>query len=317
MTDAPRYHPGLFWLSLLTTVIAFILIGSGGAVTSTGMGMVDPGWSIPVQLLMQSLEKSLEQIGLFIEHSHRLLATLVGLLSIALAWICYRHEVGQRKWLGLYAFLAIAFQGGLGAARILFDPNRGIVNPFLGRDYAMIHGFCGQAAFALLAAITLAFSRSWVQQSRQASAHAASFYGLSMLVSVLFLVQLTIAVLVRHTGGDLLLIAHASVAGLILALTLAMVVKVRPIPCSLVRRPVWALVALVAMMIVLGISAWWFGAGYGALEGNTPNHHRVALATAHQWLGALTLATSVIATLRTKHHLLPTETSAFAPEAAG
>src|SRR6185436_19545993 len=112
---------------------------------------------------------------------------LVGLLSIALAWICYRHEAGQpplgkgrgpnpRKWLGIYAFLAIAFQGGLGAARIVFDPNRGVVNPFLGRDYAMIHGFCGQAAFALLAAITLAFSRSWVQQRRETSPHAASFY---------------------------------------------------------------------------------------------------------------------------------------------
>jgi cytochrome c oxidase assembly protein subunit 15 len=264
---------------------------------------------------MQGLEVSLQQTGLFIEHSHRLLAALVGLLSIVLAVLCYVQENPRsRRWLGVIVLLAVSAQGGLGAARILFD--RGIISPLLGRDYAMVHGFVGQLTFAFLAMCTLGFSRAWVQGPRFETAHAPAMYGLGMLLTILFLVQLTIAVLVRHYGGDLLLISHASMAGMIVVVTMMLLAKALAVPGGLVRRPVWALVALVLMMIVLGTSAWWFGAGYGAVSSASPNPHRVALATAHQWLGALTLATSVIITLRTKRHLISNETPALAEGAA-
>ena len=75
---------------------------------------------------------------------------------------------------------------------------------------------------------------------------------------------------------------------------------------NLVQIPVWALGLEVLMMIVLGTAAWWFGAGYGALEESTQHlMYRMTLATLHQWLGALTLATSLIATLRAHRHLVP------------
>jgi heme A synthase len=311
MSFAPRYHPSLFCLSLLTTAVAFVLIGSGGTVTSTGVGMVDETWTFsPFKLLtVAGLEESLRHLGMFIEHSHRQIGYLVGMLAMALAALCFWLEAdrGNRRWLGMAVLLAVIIQGALGAARILFNPDRGFFSPYLGRDYAMIHGFFGQLTFTFLAMCTLGFSRSWVQGPRHVSTDAAGVYGLSMLLTVLFLVQLTIAVLVRHYGGDLLLIAHASMAGLIFVLTLALVAKARRVPSEFVRRPVWALAALVAMMIVLGTSAWWFGAGYGALDGTSPGAHRIALATLHQWLGALTLANSVIITMRTRRHLVPPE----------
>lgn len=305
MEQVARYHPGLFWLAFLTSVLTFVLIGSGGTVTSTGVGMVDEGWTFsPFNLFtVRGFENAINSVGMFIEHSHRQLGYVVGMCALALAAYCLVVEKRNRRWIGVAVLVAVCLQGALGAARILLNPKEGVLNPLLGRDYAMIHGFFGQVTFAFIAGCTLAFSRSWVGRRQDATGQAEEFQTLTKLLTILFLVQLTIAVLVRHYGGGLLLIAHASVAGLILLMVGVVVVRVRRLPSTLVKVPVYALGLEVLMMIVLGTSAWWLGAGYGALDGSTPDLHRLTLATLHQWLGALTLATSLIVTLRSRRHL--------------
>jgi heme A synthase len=317
MEQAHRYHPALFWLALLTSVIAFVLIGSGGTVTSTGAGMIDQTWSFSFLYLLTSqfFEVQKESIAKFIEHSHRLLGFIVGVLAIFLAALCYCYEKDRRRWIGAAVLLAVGLQGALGAARILLNSKQGVVSNLLGRDYAMIHGFFGQVTFAFLVGCTLSFSRSWVTRRQDRSPFTEEFQANSKLLTILFLVQLTIAVLVRHYGGGLLIIAHASVAGLILLFVSMVVWRSRRLDSVLVQRPVWALGVEVLMMIALGTAAWWFGAGYGALEDNTPDTRRMTLATLHQWLGALTLATSLIVTLRAHRHLISETTTA--PTATG
>lgn len=318
MEQTNRYHPVLFWLAFLTSVIAFVLIGSGGTVTSTGVGMVDETWSFSFLNLftVRGFEEVIKNLGLFIEHSHRLIGFIVGVLAMLLAGLCFLYEKGKRRWIGVGVLVAVGLQGALGAARILLNNKQGVVNTLLGRDYAMIHGFFGQVTFAFLVGCTLSFSRSWVTCRRDCSLFADEFQANSKLLTILFLVQLTIAVLVRHYGGGLLIIAHASVAGLILLFVSMVVWRSRLLNSTLVRIPVLALGLEVLMMIALGTAAWWFGAGYGALEDNTPDMHRMTLATLHQWLGALTLATSLIVTLRTHRHLIPITTTASAPTGA-
>lgn len=310
MHQESKYHPMLFWLALATCVIAFVLIGSGGTVTSTGVGMVDEKWTFsPFNLFtVRGFEESVKSLGMFIEHSHRQLGYIVGMLAVVLACFCWAVERGHRRWIGVAVLVAVGLQGALGAARILLNPKEGILNPVLGRDYAMIHGFFGQVTFAFLVACTFTFSRSWISARRDATSSADEFQSLTKLLSILFLVQLTIAVLVRHYGGGLLLIAHASVAVLIFLLTFLVVVRSIRLPRQLIKFPLYALALEVIMMIVLGTAAWWLGAGYGALDGTTPDLHRMTLATLHQWLGALTLATSIILTMRTRRHLVPLST---------
>lgn len=295
----------LFWLALATCVIAFVLIGSGGTVTSTGVGMVDEKWTFsPFNLFtVRGFEESVKSLGMFIEHSHRQLGYIVGMLAVILACFCWALERGHRRWIGVAVLVAVGLQGALGAARILLNPKEGILNPVLGRDYAMIHGFFGQVTFAFLAACTLTFSRSWLAVRRDETPAADEFQSLTKLLTILFLVQLTIAVLVRHYGGGLLIIAHASVAGLIFLLIGLVAVRSLRVLDQMIKFPLYALGLEVIMMIVLGTAAWWFGAGYGALDGTAPDLHRMTLATLHQWLGALTLATSVILTMRARRHL--------------
>lgn len=311
MEQANRYHPALFWLALLTSVIAFVLIGSGGTVTSTGVGMVDETWSLSFLNLftVRGFEEVIKNLGLFIEHSHRLIGFVVGVLAMALAVLCFVFEKDRRRWIGVGVLIAVGLQGALGAARILLNNKQGVVNTLLGRDYAMIHGFFGQVTFAFLVGCTLSFSLSWVLRRQDRSSLAEEFQTNSKLLLILFLVQLTIAVLVRHYGGGLLIIAHASVAGLILLFVSRVVWRSNQLNSTLVRTPVLALGLEVLMMITLGTAAWWFGAGYGAMEESSTDMHRMTLATLHQWLGALTLATSLVLVLRAKRHLIPDTTT--------
>jgi hypothetical protein len=303
----PRYEPWLFWLAVATAVLAFILIGSGGTVTSTGVGMVDVGWTFsPFNLFtVRGFEQVINNVGMFIEHSHRQLGYIVGMCALALAGLCFFYERGSRRWLGVAVLVAVCIQGALGAARILLNPQKGIIDPALGRDFAMVHGYFGQLTFAFLVACTLAFSRGWVNRQTETSPQAETFQRLSNLLFIMFLIQLLLAVLVRHYGGGLLIIAHASVAGVILIMVIAASVQAVRLPGSLVKQPVYLLGIAVLLMIILGTATWWFGGGYGALSDLDANMHRMTLATLHQWLGALTLATSLCIMLRAKRHLIP------------
>ncbi len=308
--QSPRYYPVLFWLALATSALAFVLIGSGGTVTSTGSGMVDPGWEFTPFMLftIHGLEKAMSSVAYFIEHSHRQLGFLVGMLALSLAYYCYRWETGYRRWIGITVLFIICIQGLLGYLRIKLNPKQGVIDITLGRDFAMVHGFFGQLTFAFLVGCTLAFSRKWVSHIQSQVSRSEEFQSLSKLVFILFLVQLTLAVLVRHYGGGLLLIAHASMAGLILLTVGVVSFKAWHLETTIVSWPVFALGIEVLLMILLGTAAWWFGGGSGAVEDNASHQqllHRMTLATLHQWLGALTLATSLVVAMRARHHLTP------------
>ena len=92
MTDS-RYIPALHRVALLTAVATFPLIFMGGLVTSHGAGMSVPDWPNSYGYNMFTFPPSQwlgrQAGGIFYEHSHRLMGTVVGFASILLvlfAW---------------------------------------------------------------------------------------------------------------------------------------------------------------------------------------------------------------------------------------
>jgi len=80
------------WLhrfSLLTALATLALIAVGGLVTSHGVGMAVPDWPNSYGYNMFAFPFSKWVGGIFYEHSHRLIATVVGVLVVA-----------QTRWLG-------------------------------------------------------------------------------------------------------------------------------------------------------------------------------------------------------------------------
>ncbi len=114
----PGFHPWLHRFAVLTAVATFGLLGAGGLVTSHGVGMAVPDWPNTYGYNLFFFPFSRWVGGVFYEHSHRLLASGVGLLTAVLAlWLYGRKSRPLLRWAG--AALAAA-----AAATLLAAPGR-------------------------------------------------------------------------------------------------------------------------------------------------------------------------------------------------
>jgi heme A synthase len=103
-------------LCLATLLLTFTLIILGGVVHNTGSSLACPDWPLCFGSVMPAMEG-----GVAIEHSHRLLASLVGLLTIGLVLISakLRRENPRLFSLSLLALLLVVLQGLLGGLTVL------------------------------------------------------------------------------------------------------------------------------------------------------------------------------------------------------
>src|SRR3989338_894934 len=118
---------GLRRFSKLTCFSTLFLIFAGGMVTSTGSGLAVPDWPLSYGMLFPPIVG-----GVFYEHGHRMVATIVGLLMLILAVALGFCE--KRRWLrnlGFAAVGAVILQGVLGGITVLF---------FLPRPVSITHG---------------------------------------------------------------------------------------------------------------------------------------------------------------------------------
>jgi len=129
-----------------------ILIFSGGMVTSKGVGLAVPDWPTTFGYNMFLFPVSQWVGGIFFEHTHRLIASTVGFMTIILAVWIWRAD--KRRWLrnlGFAALGAVIFQGILGGLRVTL----------LKDEIGIFHACLAQAFFGMLVVITLATSQLW------------------------------------------------------------------------------------------------------------------------------------------------------------
>ena len=144
----------LHWFAVLTAVATFLLLGAGGLVTSHGAGMSVPDWPNSYGYNMFLFPPSKWIGGIFYEHTHRLWATVVGLLTTVLAvWLWLKDSRSWMKWLGVAAFFGVVAQGVLGGLRVTLNMD----------NLGIFHGVIAQAFFALVCAIALFTSRFWLE----------------------------------------------------------------------------------------------------------------------------------------------------------
>lgn len=97
--------PWLHRFAVFTALATLGLVWMGGLVTSHGAGMAVPDWptTYGYNMFYFPFSKWLGEGsgGVFYEHSHRLLAAFIGLLtSILAAWIWGRETQGRARWAG-------------------------------------------------------------------------------------------------------------------------------------------------------------------------------------------------------------------------
>jgi len=202
----PRYNPWLHRFAVLTALATLALLGIGGLVTSNGVGMAVPDWPNTYGYNMFLFPPSKWVGGIFYEHSHRLVASGVGLLTTLLAvWLWFAEPRRWLRWLGVIAFFAVVLQGVLGGLRVvLFKDQIGI-----------FHAALAQLFFALTCALALFTSRWWLNRrsltSRNAT-EAAERAGLDMgaplgrlflATTILIFLQLILGATMRHEHAGL------------------------------------------------------------------------------------------------------------------
>ncbi len=116
--STPVFNKNLHRFAVLTAVATFVLIGAGGLVTSHGVGMAVPDWPNSYGYNMFFFPVSKWIGGIFYEHTHRLIASGVGMLTSILAlWLYGRKARPFMRWAGLVLLI-------LGIANEIFLPKR-------------------------------------------------------------------------------------------------------------------------------------------------------------------------------------------------
>lgn len=193
------YSPWRHAYTVFVAVTILVLICSGGMVTSKDAGLTVPDWPNSYGYNMFAFPVSRWVGGIFFEHTHRLLASFVGLLTVGLAvWF---SQAEPRRWvrsLGYIAVGAVILQGVLGGLRVT------TLKDWIGVPHALL----AQAFFALMAFIALTQSRWWQRLGQGAKSELLAD-GLRPLrrhvavVTALIYLQLGLGAAMRHAHAGL------------------------------------------------------------------------------------------------------------------
>lgn len=197
MTKSP-FSPALHRLALLTAIATFPLIFMGGLVTSHSAGMSVPDWPNSYGYNMFTFPPSKWVGGIFYEHTHRLMGTVVGILSIALTILAWKLESRRWvRWLATSVLGAVIFQGVLGGLRVVF----------VNLDLAIVHACFAQAFFCLASIVTVVTSRRWIEapdRSHEIDGRAGRrLTPLAAACGFAIFIQLIIGAVMRHEKAGL------------------------------------------------------------------------------------------------------------------
>ena len=279
---------------LVLLVLTFILILMGGLVHGTGSSLACPDWPLCYGEFFPRM-----QGGVAIEHSHRLVASLVGLLTLIFFLKTLRDSKVSSKFkkLSLFAFLLVVFQGVLGGITVIYRLPTLVSTAHLGASMLFL---------AALFYLFLTINQNSTHENQTSIPPCAHHFSLILLVLVY--VQILLGALVKHTGASLacleipfcqgslwpsggsgLLYLHMThrLVGMglgILLLGFPIYLKVKNISS---HQPIWLLIILTAAQITLG-----FLSVYTYLD--------LPVALGHLGVGALLLLTLVYISIRVK-----------------
>lgn len=192
-----KFSPGcriVHAFAAFTTVCTFLLLISGGLVTSHGAGLAVPDWPNSYGYNMFLFPVSRWVGGIFYEHTHRLIASGIGFLTLILCAGIFKFDT--RRWvkgLGVIAVIAVILQGVLGGLRVTM----------LKDEIGIFHGMLAQSFFVLLGVITVVTSRAFIEGTWAPASASPGLRNLAfVLVGTTFL-QLGIAATMRHAHSGL------------------------------------------------------------------------------------------------------------------
>jgi cytochrome c oxidase assembly protein subunit 15 len=175
-------------------------------VTSKNVGLAVPDWPTTFGYNMFLFPVSKWVGGILFEHTHRLMGSLVGFLTIILAvWLWLRED---RRWLrnlGVIAVVGVILQGILGGLRVTMMKDQ----------IGIFHACVAQAFLGLLVFIALVTTKFWLSSAdrRFALQKFSSNKALAIAITAAIYVQLALGATMRHQHRDLAILDFPTANG--------------------------------------------------------------------------------------------------------
>jgi cytochrome c oxidase assembly protein subunit 15 len=296
-----QQNPWLHRYATLVAVCTLFLVIAGASVTSKEAGLSVPDWPLSYGQVIPQMTG-----GVLFETGHRMIATVVGTLTIILAiWIA---RVEKRAWmrrLGWLALGGVVAQGLLGGATVL------LLQP---APISIAHACLAQLFFSVTVAIAVFTSRKWQRGPEPVEDYGwPSLRSLAVITPVLVLLQIGLGAGFRHRAFGLMPhVVGAMIVPLVILLTSIFVLNQFPRHRAL-RPAAIGLLTITLVQIFLGIAA--YVARLNAADYPLP---MVLTTVAHVATGGLTLAASVVLAIQIRRnvHATTSETSESSHQAA-
>jgi heme a synthase len=277
------YHPSVHKFAIFVVFWTILLLIAGALVTSNEAALSVPDWPLSYGTLTPPMVG-----GIRYEHSHRVIAGVLGLLSIVLAvWVWAK---GERRWLRWFSVIAVA---GIAAQAVLGGE---VVRQLLHYWLPVMHACFAQIVFAALLSMAVFTSRWWISDQPQVEDPGSpSIHSLAILNATVIYLQVILGAGFRHK--EIPVWPHMVGALIVLGMViwLAAVLRRRFEKSVAISKTRILLHAILGTQLLLGLGAYW--SRLTTADAPQPMPLMVALTVLHTVVGAILFGVSILIVL--------------------
>jgi cytochrome c oxidase assembly protein subunit 15 len=280
------YNAGVHKFAKFTVAWTVVLFVAGALVTSKDAALSVPDWPKSYGTWFPSLRMLAG--GAFFEHSHRVIAFLLGILVLILAILIWLKESRQwLKWFSVIAVCGVIVQALLGWQ---------VVIRLLHYWLPVIHACFAQIVFAAVVGMAVFTSNWWISERAQLEDRGVpSIHTLAILNAAIIYFQVILGAGFRHQQIP----AWPHVAGAVVVMAVASwtaaIMRRRFGHSAEFSRVRKMLSSIVGVQFLLGIAALW--SRISTVDAPQPMPVMVTLTVLHTVVGAILFGTSIVAIL--------------------
>ena len=277
------YHPSVHKFAIFVVCWTILLLIAGALVTSNEAALSVPDWPLSYGTLTPPMVG-----GIRYEHSHRVIAGVLGILSIVLAvWVWAKDE---RRWLRWFSVIAVA---GIAAQAVLGGE---VVRQLLHYWLPVIHACFAQIVFATLLSIAVFTSSWWISDQPQVEdTGSPSIHTLAIANAAVIYLQVILGAGFRHK--EIPVWPHMVGALIVLGMViwLAAVLRRRFEKSAAISKTRILLHAILGTQLLLGLGAYW--SRLTTADAPQPMPLMVTLTVLHTVVGAILFGVSILIVL--------------------
>jgi heme a synthase len=273
------YNSGVHRYAIFVVVCTFVLLIAGALVTSNEAALSVPDWPLSYGTLTPPMVG-----GVRYEHTHRVIAGIILLLTIGLSFVLWFKD-GRRwvKYLGVAASAAVIAQAVLGGLTVLLYLHYGI---------PVAHAALAQIFFGLVVTTAIVTSRWFTSELPVLEdSGSPSIHTIALLNALVIFLQVVLGAGFRHK--DIPVWPH--VAGAIVVMGMitwtAVALRKRFGASREMSKTRILLHSIFGVQFLLGMGAWW--SRFSTADAPQPMPVMVTLTVIHTVVGALLFALSV------------------------